>query len=409
VVVCILLGLWVSQSEAACSFTDWFDRDDPTGFADAEVCSDQIPCTSLADSGQFTGCPFETIEIRRNGAEGDVFTTAEEILNELGEVVSITHEGMVCLNANQTDGTCNDYSVRFCCSIPDPEPTCSFSDWFDRDDPSGFADAEICTDEYPCTSNSGQFSTSGCPFASIEIRVNGDETNVFTTADEVLSEIGEVVTIDSEGMVCLNVDQTDGTCSDYSVRFCCPDPDPVVVPLAPAPVPAASPPSCPDNCKVCSKRKAKKCKKCNDGFRRMSRGTECSPDIPQTCEITNCAVCSFRNPTKCRLCADGFRRHAKRSQCKASSPCLVDGCGSCYSRNPNRCRKCLDGYEMLIRGECTLPTPQETFYVRCMTGQLSDGYREETGYDLVMNLTSYCTCHADTEPGTDMWHVSCVA
>lgn len=83
-----------------CNWTTWFDRDNPTDNGDFEdlkslnrehgVCSNPtgIQCETV------TGIPH----------------------NQTGEVVTCTLPiGCVCKNADQPDGACQDYRVKFCC------------------------------------------------------------------------------------------------------------------------------------------------------------------------------------------------------------------------------------------------------------------------------------------------------
>ncbi|MEL7371720.1 MAG: hypothetical protein AAFN74_22540 [Myxococcota bacterium] len=93
----------VSQHKA--TWTQWFDRDNPSGTGDWELRSLQAGV-----------CPSPTgVECR---------TTSNLALWQTGEVVSCSVNGLVCRNSDQPDGDCDyDYKVRYLC--PDCElPTC---------------------------------------------------------------------------------------------------------------------------------------------------------------------------------------------------------------------------------------------------------------------------------------------
>jgi hypothetical protein len=104
--------------------------------------------------------------------------------------------------AQQQDGACDDYAVRFAC----PDPT-TVGAWMDRDDPSGSGDGEhlgLLVQEY---------GTCAEP-VGIECQ---------TTSGVDMSASGEVVRCQANlGLECLNDSQSDYSCEDYRVRFSCP-------------------------------------------------------------------------------------------------------------------------------------------------------------------------------------------
>merc|ERR1712236_88995 len=91
-----------------CTWTAWFDRDDPGTTGDHEVFGPGIPFP------QFLGCEYQSIEIRVVGTSA-TYTTEAEVLAGTGEIVQIRNNGFVCLMKDQPDGECLDYEVRFCC------------------------------------------------------------------------------------------------------------------------------------------------------------------------------------------------------------------------------------------------------------------------------------------------------
>ncbi|XP_019635854.1 PREDICTED: uncharacterized protein LOC109478626, partial [Branchiostoma belcheri] len=91
-------------------------------------------------------------------------------------------------------------------------PSGSWTDWFDRDDPTGTADSEILTDlrqDYP-----GQICATP---TAVHARVISTQQEASLTGQHFSSYDT------TAGFLCRNVDQLDGMCLDYEVRFCCSD------------------------------------------------------------------------------------------------------------------------------------------------------------------------------------------
>ncbi|KAI8483725.1 hypothetical protein Bbelb_385170 [Branchiostoma belcheri] len=123
---------------------------------------------------------------------------------------------MLCLNADQPDGKCEDYEVRFCCPdvVPECPEGCSWTEWFDEDDPDDGVDFESID---KVLENNGPDAACPNPKAS-QARV------VATEVDSSLSGQSVTLSRDSKSFLCLNGFQA-GTekCYDYEIRFCCPD------------------------------------------------------------------------------------------------------------------------------------------------------------------------------------------
>lgn len=82
-------------------WTPWYDRDDPSGNGDGEHLS-----LLVQEQG---ACPNPTAaECRRISDSKDWTQTGEK-------VTCNAQQGAVCLNSEQTDGSCDDYQVRFLC------------------------------------------------------------------------------------------------------------------------------------------------------------------------------------------------------------------------------------------------------------------------------------------------------
>ncbi|XP_035668107.1 retinoschisin-like [Branchiostoma floridae] len=90
-------------------------------------------------------------------------------------------------------------------------PECTlWTRWFDRDDTSGTGDAELLS--YLRQENPGQICSGP---SAIQARVRGTHVQASQTGEQFDSYDKEV------GFYCINSDQSDGSCLDYEVRFCC--------------------------------------------------------------------------------------------------------------------------------------------------------------------------------------------
>ena len=93
------------------TWTNWINRDQPSGSADNENAHKMNLCN---------GNEATSIEARVASTQEDYSTT--------GQIVSITPvDGFKCLNADQLNQNCHDYEVRFCC----PTKLTDWSDWTD--------------------------------------------------------------------------------------------------------------------------------------------------------------------------------------------------------------------------------------------------------------------------------------
>ncbi|XP_073349348.1 uncharacterized protein [Pagrus major] len=180
-------------------WTDWFDRDDPTGTGDWETLYD------LRKENPGKICP--------KPRDMEVTTLSGLSVGAAGEVIfkNDLTEGFVCRKQDQPDKTCNDYRVRFRCHPPYcgvEAPEC-WTDWFDRDDPTGTGDWETLYDLRK--ENPGKI----CP--------KPRDMEVTTLSGLSVGAAGEVIFKNdlTEGFVCRKQDQPDKMCNDYRVRFRC--------------------------------------------------------------------------------------------------------------------------------------------------------------------------------------------
>ncbi|XP_078095332.1 uncharacterized protein LOC144510017 isoform X4 [Mustelus asterias] len=186
-----------SCPEAFCSCkTPWFDRDDPSGKGDYENLVNLRKEYPGRICNNPTACEVET-------ASGDPVACSGDNVSDCS-----VSTGFVCVNAEQEDGSCEDYKIRFTC----PESFCNCkTQWFDRDDPSvngDYEDLASLRKEYPD-----------------QICNNPTACEVATTSGVPVSDTGDNIPDCSVsfGFACVNAQQTDGSCEDYRIRFICPE------------------------------------------------------------------------------------------------------------------------------------------------------------------------------------------
>ncbi|XP_077422338.1 mucin-5AC-like [Vanacampus margaritifer] len=181
-------------------WTPWFDRDNPSGKGDFET----LPDLHKENPWKICKHPIK-IEIK---------TTSGDSASSTGDVIyaADTDVGFVCRNCDQPHrGKCADYQVRFLCPLEFCKPKECKTPWFDRDNPGGTGDFELL--ENLQNENPNKI----CLFP-LDIEVK-------TVAGNSLSSTGDAISVldANTGFVCKNEDQRDGTCSDYQVRFTCPN------------------------------------------------------------------------------------------------------------------------------------------------------------------------------------------
>ncbi|TNN60088.1 Cartilage intermediate layer protein 2 [Liparis tanakae] len=186
--------------EDAC-WTEWYDRDDPSGTGDDETLS----YLHKENPGKICENPL-AIEAQ---------TLAGLSVADAGEVIHKrdTTTGFVCRNKDQPDDKkCSDYRVRFSCTPPYCATEECWTKWFDRDDPSATGDHETLPDLRK--ENPGKIcpKPAGIQAQTLDGLSVARAGNVIKTKDT------------TSGFACVNADQPDGKkCSDYRVRFSCPE------------------------------------------------------------------------------------------------------------------------------------------------------------------------------------------
>lgn len=115
-------------------------------------------------------------------------------------------DGLVCLNADQSDGKCLDYQTRYRCAG-------GWRDWQSHDRPSASGDWE------PSSSYSLPEECNDSPPDAIQARwyVGSRAYTAYGPPDRLYQ-------YDQYGLICRNQDQPSGQsgCHNYSVRFICP-------------------------------------------------------------------------------------------------------------------------------------------------------------------------------------------
>jgi len=160
-------------------WTGWYDRDDASGVGDFETLVD------------LTGVCANPVAI-------DCSTVGNVDWTDTGETVTCDPAiGLTCVNANQGDGYCLDYKVRFACPG-------TWTAWLNRDYPGGVGDFETLVNFTGICAN---------PIA----------VDAKTSTDIYWTETDETLTCRPDyGLSCVNADQDDLYCLNYNVRFACP-------------------------------------------------------------------------------------------------------------------------------------------------------------------------------------------
>ncbi|XP_008322770.2 uncharacterized protein LOC103389224 [Cynoglossus semilaevis] len=181
-------------------WTDWFNDDDPSIDGDSETLTDLL----TAHPDQIC---LEPIEIQ-------VRTESGENMESTGDVIFVanTSLGFICNNADQADGMCEDYQVRFQCPVEfcDQAPKC-WTEWFSGDEPtSGNGDFETLS-----------FLQSLYPGLICNSPLKIQVKTVLGATVESTRDLIAVVDA-TTGFICYNTDQPHDMCQNYQVRFQCP-------------------------------------------------------------------------------------------------------------------------------------------------------------------------------------------
>ncbi|KAF6715713.1 Thyrotropin receptor [Oryzias melastigma] len=180
------------QSNRDC-WTQWFDRDDPTATGDWETLSD------LRNQFPDKVCP-DPVDLEATTLSGTPADQTGEVFFKYD-----TTSGFVCRNEDQNGGMCKDYRVRFSCPSSYCTEKVCWTEWFDRDNPSGTGDWELLSDLR--RENPGQICET--------------PQYIQAKADSVLGVFKRdkfYIYNPTKGFVCRNKDQKFTDCWDYKVR-----------------------------------------------------------------------------------------------------------------------------------------------------------------------------------------------
>jgi len=172
----------------------WVNRDDPRYSGDYERLSD------VKNEYPPFYCKTPSFMQARLIDDGTVYATnaTNDVLNTFN-----VQEGLVCMNADQASGACNDYQTRYRCGDG------SWGDWEQHDRPNASGDFERRSSYTSCGSK-------GEPTAIQAKYVSGGRMYVIDGPPDRLYQF------DRYGLVCRNQDQPSGErCHNYAVRFIC--------------------------------------------------------------------------------------------------------------------------------------------------------------------------------------------
>uniref|UniRef100_H2MC17 WxxW domain-containing protein n=1 Tax=Oryzias latipes TaxID=8090 RepID=H2MC17_ORYLA len=181
-------------------WTQWFNSDNPTGDEDQET----LARLRIQYPGKICPIPVGIEATNLFGIPAD--QTGDTIFQ------SDTTTGFICRNGDQISGECNDYRVRFSCTPPYCADTACWTQWFDRDNPSGTGDWE--TLQSLRRENPDKICED--PWYIEAVTVDSPSTPAIQTGENFY------VFSPTQGLVCRQEDQSSKTCLDYKVRFGCP-------------------------------------------------------------------------------------------------------------------------------------------------------------------------------------------
>jgi Mucin-2 protein WxxW repeating region len=174
----------------------WINRDSPADAGDYERLS--------AVETEFNEI-YESCNTPEYMQAHEVDNTLMMQTNDFVDVIDTfnLHDGLICLNVDQTSGRCNSYETRYRCNG-------KWTSWQSNESPSGTGDNENRSRyKFPASCTS--------PYA-IQARYY-----VGNTAHIVNGPPDRLYQFDKNALVCRNKDQPAGeSCHNYTVRFICP-------------------------------------------------------------------------------------------------------------------------------------------------------------------------------------------
>ncbi|KAK0135137.1 Cartilage intermediate layer protein 2 [Merluccius polli] len=178
--------------KAGC-WTEWFDGDDPSGMGDQETLH------NLREENLGKICPDP------QGIE--VMTTSGISMVAAGEMIAFADSttGFICKNEDQPDKECFDYRVRFSYRSA-TDPVISWTEWFDRDNPSATGDWENTIN-----------LKKDYPGVICEIPLYVEAVTIDTMTPAMATGQNILIFNPTDGFVCRNADQQNQQCFDYKI------------------------------------------------------------------------------------------------------------------------------------------------------------------------------------------------
>ena len=193
----------------------WMNHDRASGSGDWELLSDE----ANQFYGIYSTCQNPTVLQAHVVDSGDIISSdTPDVLHTFN-----LRDGLECRNSEQSSGLCHDWQVRYMCNG-------AWTDWINNDSPNDHGDYERRTDpgyKNLCASPTEMEAKTDVAvmqivgqagFPPIPIYAPVPITEYFFAPNDRLEAFDP-----SYGLACVNSDQPDGKCSNYVVRFICPN------------------------------------------------------------------------------------------------------------------------------------------------------------------------------------------
>ncbi|XP_013401814.1 uncharacterized protein LOC106167560 [Lingula anatina] len=185
-------------------WTTWYDRDNPSGDGDHETLYEQKRLGYVCG-----GCKPIGAQCRVRGSTS-TFTRWSGTAPDILAIHCLPTKGLACVNSQQPDLSCNDYEIQYLC----PSTSGTWTNYLDRDDPSGTGDWEKVSSFRGDGVNLCNGSRPMCAHCRDVVNQDHyyDTGDTYNTNYDCSWENGLVCTTAVNG----------GTCQDYEVQFKCP-------------------------------------------------------------------------------------------------------------------------------------------------------------------------------------------
>jgi hypothetical protein len=183
----------------------WMNHETPSGTGEWELLKDE----ENEFRSLYASCQSPTILQAHVVDSSDVFSTGDGIPDKLHTFN--LKDGLECRNSEQKDGQCNDYQLRYMCNG-------KWTAWINNDSPQNNGDYERRTDPAYRSLCSSPTEMQALTTVAVTIPNPRNVARIITAPNDRLAAFDP-----SYGLACVNEDQPDGQCSDYVVRFVCPN------------------------------------------------------------------------------------------------------------------------------------------------------------------------------------------